>query len=76
MNEWKMMHVPFNAPICDGDTEETTKGCRANNPNICKNNGIAGVCAFVSEDRICKSPSKAWKKQFIKLCMEAGSDSK
>lgn len=42
-------------------------GCRANNPDICGNNGMDGVCAFVREDCICKKPSRAWKRQYNKL---------
>lgn len=59
--------VPFNAPLNPNDTETQTYGCRANNPDICKNNGIPGLCAFAKEDHICLSPSKAWKKQYQKL---------
>lgn len=66
MNE-KDLKIPFSAPLNIGDTSDTTYGCRANNPDICKNNGIENVCAFVSEDGICKEPSRAWKKQFEKL---------
>ncbi len=59
--------VPFNSKLNPQDTETETYGCRANNPDICKNNGIPGLCAFVSDDLICRSPSKAWKKQYHKL---------
>lgn len=61
------IHYPFNAPLNLGDTEEQTRGCRANNPNICASNGIEGVCAFTSKDGICTRPSRAWKKQYNKL---------
>lgn len=61
------LKVPFSAPLNEGDSEEQTYGCRQNNPGICGANGIEGVCAFVSEDSICKRPSKAWKKQYQKL---------
>lgn len=63
----KNVQVAFKAPLHNFDTETQTYGCRANNPDICKNNGILEICAFEREDHICKSPSKAWKKQFIKL---------
>ncbi len=76
MSETKKHHIPFNAPLREGDTEETTVGCRANNPDICKNNSVPGICAFESSDGICRMPSKAWKKQFLKLSMEARDDSK
>ena len=63
--------VSFAAPLNDGDTEETTHGCRANNPDICANNSIPDVCAYSSADGICRKPSRAWKKQFQKLKEEA-----
>ncbi len=59
-----------NAPLKDGDTETMTVGCRANDPEICKNNGLPEVCAFIREDSMCLAPSKAWKKQFQKLSAE------
>ena len=74
MSESKKMRVPFNDPLQDGDTEESTVGCRANNPDICKNNGIPGVCAFECTDGICRMPSKAWKKQYQKLSAEGKYD--
>lgn len=62
----KDLKIGFHAPLHKLDTESQTFGCRANNPDICSNNGLT-VCAFVSPDGICKKPSKAWKKQFAKL---------
>lgn len=59
--------IPFNDPLQEGDTEYTTMGCRANNPDICANNCLEGICAFTSEDGVCRRPSRAWKKQYIKL---------
>lgn len=61
------LHIKFNAPLNFGDSEFQTYGCRANNPNICKNAYINGICAFSSSDNICKKPSTAWKKQYQKL---------
>lgn len=61
------VHFGFKSPLHPEDTEESTLGCRATNPDICKNYMLQGVCAFCSEDKMCKSPSKAWKKQFNKL---------
>lgn len=66
MNE-KTLRVPFNAPLNEQDTETQTLGCRQNNPDICGNNGLSGVCAFVCEDGICRKTSRAWKKQYQKL---------
>ncbi len=63
----KELKIAFNAPLLEGDTESQTYGCRANNPDICKNNGIEDICAFESKDYICKTPSRAWKKQYLKL---------
>lgn len=61
------LHIAFSAPLKKEDSENQTYGCRANNPDICSNNGLQGVCAFVSDDHICRKPSRAWKKQFQKL---------
>ena len=61
------IHISFNAPLNDGDTEDKTIGCRANNPDICKNYMLPSVCAFCRDDKICTKPSRAWKKQFITL---------
>ena len=63
----KELKAAFRAPLNQFDTEEQTYGCRANNPDICKYNGISEICAFEREDNICKNPSKAWKKQYLKL---------
>ena len=66
----KNAKVPFNAPLNEKDKENQTYGCRANNPDICGNNGLDGVCAFVTDDCICRKPSRAWKKQYQKLLSE------
>lgn len=70
MSEMKKLRVPFKAFLQEGDTETQTKGCRANNPDICANNGVPNVCAFESKDGICRKPSRAWKKQFEVLQKE------
>ena len=61
----KELQVPFNAPLNVLDTEIQTYGCRANNPDICANNSITNICAFTSEDCICKKPSRALEKNSI-----------
>ena len=63
----KELRVPFKSSLNEMDTEEQTYGCRANNPDICGNNGLPGICAYASEDHICRKPSRAWKKQYDKL---------
>ena len=63
----KKLHIDFNEKLNKLDTENQTFGCRQKNPDICSSNGIENICAFVSEDGICKKPSRAWKKQFQKL---------
>lgn len=73
MSTMKSLKVPFKAPLQPGDTEDVTVGCRANNPDICKNNRIPEICAFAREDGICQIPSKAWKKQYKKLSEEGGN---
>ena len=61
------LRIGFNAPLDEKDTELQTYGCRANNPDICANNSIPGICAFTSEDRTCKKPSRSWKKKYFEL---------
>lgn len=63
----KELRVAFSAYLNELDTETQTYGCRANNPDICANAYLPNVCAFASEDGICKRPSRAWKKQYSKL---------
>jgi len=63
----KKLKISFNAPLNDLDTETQTYGCRQNNPDICGNNGMPDICAFVCEDGICRKPSRAWKRQYQKL---------
>ena len=63
----KKLKIPFSAPLNELDTETQTYGCRANNPDICANNSLEGVCAFTSSDCICKRPSRAWKKKYKEL---------
>ncbi len=63
----KELHISFNAKLCELDTEDQTYGCRQNNPDICGNNGIEDICAFCTQDHVCHKPSRAWKKQYLKL---------
>ncbi len=70
MSNTKNLRVSFKSPLLPGDTMDSTVGCRANNPDICANNGLEGICAFTSDDGKCKRPSRAWKKQFEKLQRE------
>ncbi|MBQ6887922.1 MAG: hypothetical protein IJN54_10460 [Lachnospiraceae bacterium] len=67
----KKLRVSFSAPLNEKDTETQTYGCRANNPEIYANNAIQGICAFTSEEGICKRLPRAWKKQF-NLLKEGG----
>ena len=65
--ENKQLKIPFEAPLNPLDSENQTYGCRANNPSICANNYMPNICAFCNDDSICKKPSRAWKKQYLKL---------
>lgn len=65
-----VLRLKLNDKLNKEDTESQTYGCRANNPDICKNCYVDGVCAFVTEDNICKKPSAKWKKYYKEL-MEA-----
>lgn len=63
----KTLHIKFKSKLNKEDTEYQTYGCRANNPDICKNIDAPEICAFVRNDGICKKPSTSWKKQYHKL---------
>ena len=63
----KNLHIDFNEKLNELDSETQTYGCRQKIPDICSSNGIENLCAFVSQDCICKKPSRAWKKQYQKL---------
>lgn len=60
----KEIKVPFNEKLNEQDTEFQTYGCRASNPDICANCYVTSICAFAREDKICKKPTRAWKKQY------------
>jgi len=62
-----MEKVAFDAKLDKRDTEFQTYGCRHTNPEICKKNGLPNICAFARGDGICKSPSRAWAKQYRKM---------
>lgn len=64
------LKIKFNAPLNELDSESQTYGCRANNPSICSYCYMPKVCAFVTEDKICRQPSKRWSKQYQKLKAE------
>lgn len=70
----KSLRVKFSAPLNKNDTETQTEGCRANNPDICGNAYLNGVCAFVNQDGICRKPSSAWKRQYKKLKEKESND--
>ena len=62
------LKVPFSAPLNKLDTEAQTYGYRANNSDFWANNFIQDVCVFNSKGYIIwRKPSRAWRKQFIKL---------
>jgi len=63
----KNLQIPYDAPLNDLDTETETFGCRQNNPEICGNHSLNGICAFTSNDYLCKKPSRSWKKQYTIL---------
>lgn len=63
----KTLRIDFNAPLNQFDSATQTYGCRQNNPDICGNNGLSGVCAFASDDGICKKPSRSWKRKYSEL---------
>lgn len=63
----KELRFSLKVPLNLGDGENQTYGCRANNPDICKNCYVENICAFTSQDHICKAPSAKWKKYYAAL---------
>ena len=57
----------FHAPLQEGDTLDSTVGCRHTSPVICRNNGLPDKCAFVRPDGMCLLPPRSWPKQFERL---------
>lgn len=53
--------------LSEKDSLEQTYGCRHTNPDICSKNCLPNICAFTSEDCICKNPPRSWKKIFEEL---------
>ena len=47
MNKKRPLQYPFSAPLNPQDTEQQTYGCRANNPDICGNNGYLTSVLFL-----------------------------
>ena len=54
-------------PLNPGDTEDQTYGCRCYNPDICSGYGSFRLCAFYSDDHICRKPPRGWKKLYQEL---------
>lgn len=54
-------------PINDRDTAKITYGCRHSNPDICGSCYLDGICAFASDDCMCKKPSIKWKKFYKEM---------
>ena len=67
-----MTKYDFHAALNPADSDEQTLGCRHNNPDICRNNLLQDVCAFVRDDGICKLPPMSWAKQYKMLLEKYG----
>jgi len=63
----KPLLIDRNAALNPQDSPCQTYGCRHYNPNICKDNGMENIYAFVKADNICKKPPRSWTKQYEKL---------
>ncbi len=63
----KELCISLRAPLHKDDTENQTYGCRQSNPDICGYCYLGNVCAFVTEDHICRHPSAKWKKIYKEL---------
>ena len=76
MNKFGKLHIPYDAPLNELDTETQTAGCRAVHPDRCANNRMPNVCAFASADGICrKPPRRTWVKKYneLKLAQESNN---
>ena len=60
----KKLKTPFDAPLHELDSETQTYGCRHKNPEICGSNSLLDICAFTTDDCICRKPLRAWKRQY------------
>lgn len=56
-------HTPLNSQ----DAIIQTYGCRYHKPDMCKNMGKPGICAFVRVDNVCINPPNTWKRHFKNL---------
>ena len=52
----KELCIPIREALNELDTEMQTYGCRQSNPDICGYCYIENVCAFASQDCICRHP--------------------
>ena len=69
----KLLLIDRNAALKSQDTSYQTYGYRHYNPNICKDNGMENICAFVKADNICKKSPGSWTKQYEKLSKKDSS---
>jgi len=56
-------HIDRNEPLNELDSETQTFGCRAYNPEICKN-CMNDTCGLYNESHICTTPPRGWKRQY------------
>lgn len=63
----KELCFDINEELKELDSENQTYGCRHSNPDICGSCYITGICAFTSDDHVCKKPSAKWKKKYKSL---------
>lgn len=66
------MKIDQRRSLSDLDTEFQTVGCRAFNPNNCRNHSTEKKCAFVKDDDLCLLPPKSWKKIFGEIRASSG----
>ena len=69
----KDLYFKQDTTLNSQDTQSQTYGCRHTNPEICSNNRLNGVCAFVRSDKVCKKPPRTWGKIFKKLSSESNA---
>jgi hypothetical protein len=63
----KNLHFPIRNPLHEKDSSTSTYGCRHSNPDICGFCYMDKVCAFVTDDDICRHPSRFWARYYKEL---------
>ena len=69
MKEKNLYKFSIHDKLNELETENSTFGCRCNNPDICPN-CESQTCGLYNENHICTTASRAWKKIYKKKLEE------